>query len=568
MNPPSRRSFLIGALGAGSAAAATVPEPTPAPKRPAVRQAAIDAIIARERSFIIDTMSRGKVEGAAICFIHEGTPVWVEGFGVTDRPSGRPVAPDTIFSIQSTSKNLTAVAILIAVQEGILDLDEPILTYIPGFSVQSRFELLPQTKMTLRLLLSHRAGFTHEAPVGNNYDPGSADFESHIRSIGATWLRFPVGERYRYANLGYDLAGWILQVRSGVSFADWLEAKLFQPLGMADSTVAQNVYARRDNRALGHASGHETVPRNTPLIPSGGVWTSARDMAAYAQFHLNRGKAHGRALLREDLWDEMHGFALGGDYGLGVIRSELRYGDTPLRLLSHKGGGFGFGSVFAYCPEAGLAWVALFNRQASGTYSFGERVIDGALSRQYGERKPRETPEDRAPIDPTPAQLARFVGSWVARNSTVALTVQDRGLRFVEDGATTQIQFASPDEAIRVGPDGELRTYRYFAGHGGEPAHLECSEGEISLDYDDGPGDPAGPDDAAWTRLLGQYRINQWGTPSQTVSIHKKNGWLYIDALRLVVEIEPRLFFTCDGEAVDFRGGTPTWKNIRLERVA
>jgi len=491
----------------------------------------------------------------------------VEGFGVTDRPSGRPVQVDTIFSIQSTSKNLTAAAMLIAVQAGIVDLDEPITSYVPDFVVRSRFESAPQKRITLRLLLSHRAGFTHEAPVGNNYDPAFPNFENHVISIRETWLRYPVGERYRYSNLGYDLAGYILQVRSGMPFAEFLRTKLFEPLGMADSTVAPEIYESRQNRAVGHDVGHPAVPLRTPLIASGGVYTSARDMAAYALFHLNRGKSGGRVVLRADLWEQMHGFALGGDYGLGVIRTELRYGETPLRLLGHKGGGFGFGSVFCYCPESGLAWAALFNRPADAAYGFGRNLIDAALIRRHGARRPRLTLEDLAPIQPTPSQLERFVGNWISRNATVAMQIQNGVLQFGEDRALTSVQFGCPDEVLRVGADGEIRIYRYFAARGSEPAHLECSEGEISLDYDDGPHDSTGPGNAAWTRFVGRYHLRQWGVRVQTVSIERRNGWLYLDNIRLVIEPEPGLFFTCDGEAVDFRGGQATWKNLRLERV-
>jgi CubicO group peptidase (beta-lactamase class C family) len=564
----NRRSFLIGALGAASAVpAAFIPADAAAAEPLRHRSAEIDVLVARERAAIIEAMARAGIEGAAVCFIHNGAPVWVEGFGVTDRSSGNPVQVDTIFSIQSTSKNLTAAAILIAVQAGILDLDEPITTYVPDFVVQSRFESAPQSRMTLRLLLSHRAGFTHEASVGNNYDAAFPNFEAHVRSIRETWLRYPVGERYRYSNLGYDLAGHILQVRSSMSFAEFLRTRLFEPLGMADSTVAPEIYERRQNRAVGHDVGHPAVPLKTPLIPSGGVYTSARDMAAYALFHLNRGKFGGRVVLREDLWEQMHGFALGGDYGLGVIRTELRYGETPLRLLSHKGGGFGFGSVFYYCPQSDLGWAALFNRTADAAYGFGRNLIDAALIRRYGMRKPRLTPLDLAPIQQTPAQLERFVGTWIGRNATVAMQIRNGVLQYLEDRAATPIQFASPDEALRVGADGEIRVYRYFAAQGDEPAHLECSEGEISLDYDDGPHGSTGPDNAAWTRFVGRYQLRQWGIPVQTLSIQRRNGWLYLDDIRLVAEPEQGLFFTCDGEAIDFRGEQATWKNLRMERM-
>ncbi len=106
---------------------------------------------------------------------------------------------------------MTAAAIMLAVQRGLLDLDKPIAAYLPDFTVNSRFEAKPQAKMTLRHLLSHRAGFTHEAPIGNNDDLSFPSFEAHVRSISDTWLRFPVGDRFRYSNLGVDLAGFILQ---------------------------------------------------------------------------------------------------------------------------------------------------------------------------------------------------------------------------------------------------------------------------------------------------------------------------------------------------------------------
>ena len=73
------------------------------------------------------------------------------------------------------------------------------------------------------------AGFTHEAPVGNNYEPASPGFEAHVRSISETWLRFPVGDRYRYSNLGFDLAGYILEQKAGIGYAEWLRRKLFEP---------------------------------------------------------------------------------------------------------------------------------------------------------------------------------------------------------------------------------------------------------------------------------------------------------------------------------------------------
>jgi CubicO group peptidase (beta-lactamase class C family) len=555
----NRRSFI---LGMGLTAAAM--------RAPAqMEQGRVDAraLIDAERKRIADAMVRDDIPGVAVCLIHDGQLAWTEGFGVTARRSKRRIAPDTIFSIQSTSKNFTATAIMLAVQRGILDLDAPITAYLPDFTVQSRFEARPQAKMTLRLLLGNRAGFTHEAPVGNNYDPVFESFEAHVRSISQTWLRFPVGERYRYSNLGFDLAGYILQVRMGKPFAECLREMIFEPLGMKDSTVATEVYASRANRALGHEQGHAAVPLKTPLIPSGGVYTSARDIAAYCMFHLNRGRVNGKTLLQEALWNEMHAFPFGGDYSLGAIRKELRYGGTDVRMLSHAGGGFGFGCVFQYCPAAGLGWVALFNRPASAAYRFGEQLVDDALTRRFGADTPRLSVDDFPSIALPPAWLRKYSGRYIGRNATAELEVRDGNLVLRTGNTVSPIRFVSPDQLVVAGAQGGAVFYRYTAASALTPAHLECWIGENSLDYNDGALDAPGPDEPAWTSYLGTYRLERWRKPADEIAIRRRNGFLYLNDIRLIAEHEPGLFFTADGEAVDFRRDVPTWRNLRMQRA-
>jgi CubicO group peptidase (beta-lactamase class C family) len=558
-----RRSLIIGA---GSLAAASWLSAVRAGTSPTEVPIELQSLISLERDNIRAAMASDDVPGAAVCLIYQGKPAWVEGFGITDGKSGRRVGPGTIFSIQSTSKNFTATAIMLAVQSGLLDLDKPISDYLGNFTIQSRFEAAPQKKMTLRLLLSHRAGFTHEAPVGNNFDPAFPDFETHIRSIAATWLRYPVGERYRYSNLGVDLAGYILQWVSGKPFAACLKSLIFDPLRMVDSTVATEVYARRSDRAIGHEKGYTAVPLKTPLIPSGGVYTSARDMANYLAFHLSRGQFEGKKVLEESLWREMHSFSLGGDYGLGVIRTELRYGDTPIRMLDHKGGGFGFGCVCNYCPEAELGWIAMFNRPTAAAYQFGAGLLDSLLARRYGARRARLSVQDLSAIELQPSQLAQFAGSYIGRDFHGEIRLENGELGIRAGPTFTILRFTSPIDLFIAGPGGEAVTYRYFPAIQGEPAHLECAIGEDSLDYNDGPEDSAGPNSTAWEPIVGGYHIDQWGKPAQQFIVHRKNGYLYLNDRRLT-EFEPNLFFTADGEAVDFRSAEPTWRNIRLLRA-
>ena len=182
---------------------------------------------------------------------------------------------DTIFSVQSMSKLFTATAVMQAVAAGRLDLDEPITTYLPGFTVHSAFEEHPERKITLRMLLSHTAGFTHEAPVGNNNELDPGDFDAHVRSISDTWLRFPVGTGYAYSNLGIDLAGYILERVEGKPFAEVVRESLLEPLGMERSTFDRAAIRSSGNRAVGHVDPYPEPPLDVPMTAAGGLYASA-----------------------------------------------------------------------------------------------------------------------------------------------------------------------------------------------------------------------------------------------------------------------------------------------------
>ena len=198
--------------------------PVAEPERIAPGTAAA-TVIASYRARIPELMAEQGIPGLAVALVDKDLTLWVEGFGHVDRRGSAPVNADTIFSVQSMSKLFTATAVMQAVAAGRLDLDEPITTYLPGFTVHSAFEEHPERKITLRMLLSHTAGFTHEAPIGNNNELEPGDFDDHVRSISKTWLRFPVGTGYAYSNLGIDLAGYILERVEGKPFPD-VDARL------------------------------------------------------------------------------------------------------------------------------------------------------------------------------------------------------------------------------------------------------------------------------------------------------------------------------------------------------
>lgn len=323
----------------------------------------VAGLIEPYRQALPQRMQAEKIPGLAIAVVDDQRILWAEGFGYTDWNHQTPVTADTLFSIQSMSKSFTATAVMFAAQDGLVNLDEPITTYLPDFHVNSLFEEHPEQKMTLRMLLSHTAGLVHEAPIGGNSDLPNHTFEEHIASISDTWLKFPVGTRWAYSNLGIDLAGYIVQVRSGLPFTQYVQEKVLKPLGMTSSTLDIKAVRATSDRAIGHSLMPFRPPAEFLLIPSGGVWTTANDMVRYLQFHINEGAMDGERLLDQALAETMYEppnpAALHAEYALGI-------GTAPwqgTRRFEHGGGGFGFNSNMIWYPELKLGAVVLTNAE-------------------------------------------------------------------------------------------------------------------------------------------------------------------------------------------------------------
>ncbi|MHC4437015.1 MAG: serine hydrolase domain-containing protein, partial [Planctomycetota bacterium] len=324
-------------------------------------------------------MKRHKIPGLSIAVVDRDGILWSAGFGRTGKGK-QPVTPETLFSIQSMSKTFTATAVMFAVQDGLVDLDTPITEYLPEFTVKSRWEENPQQKMTLRHLLTHTAGFTHEAPIGNNLDTLYDSFEEHVLSIQDTWLRNRVGAKYNYSNLGIDLAAYILQVKSGMPFEEYMKKKVFDPLGMYTSSVDYDFVEQFPDRALGHAPFIAKVPVAIPMVAAGGVYTSAAELSSFVRFHLNRGTIDGRRILDSHLNDTMYTSSeVSKGYGLGIAigsKHETYY-------LNHNGGGFGFLTTMTWYPEYGIGCIVLTNSTThdSQNVKIANEVLDELITK-------------------------------------------------------------------------------------------------------------------------------------------------------------------------------------------
>jgi CubicO group peptidase (beta-lactamase class C family) len=481
-------------------------------------RAADDAttVIASYRARIPELMAEQGIPGLAVALVDGDQVLWTQGFGHVDGDGSAAVDADTLFSVQSMSKLFTATAVMRAVQDGRLALDEPIITYLPEFTVHSAFEDHPERKITLRMLLSHTAGFTHEAPIGNNDELDPGEFDEHVRSISDTWLRFPVGTGYAYSNLGIDVAGFILERTYGKPFAAVMRDLLLAPLGMTESSFDRDEIGAASNRALGHSRPIPSVPMFEPMMAAGGLYTSATDLARFLRFQLSDGTLDGQAVLDSALMTEMrtvpapHAGAPAG-YALGVTRHRWFAADNA-DLFNHGGGGFGWLSDLWWAPQLQIGIAVLTNSYDHHLQGDLALSILGDLVHEPG---------------------------GVYHDRLLALPAQ-------VGAAEPNGGFLPPDDLARRVTDLAMP--------------------------------PSGDQAVHWAGYAGEYKTAVWGAmnpwpPSERFYV--EGGIPYFDSnddgtvtRHHLTEVETGLFFAEDGEALDMRGQPPTWRNFELVRVS
>jgi CubicO group peptidase (beta-lactamase class C family) len=574
--------LVLASVKVAAAAAEQQAQPTP-PGQVSVAAEFIKELEANLPGWI----KKQDVPGVAVAVVDDKKILWQGVYGTTTRSKDKPVTPRTTFSIQSMSKSFTALGVLMAVQDELLDLERPITEYLPDFTVHSRFEENPERKMTLRHLLSHHAGFTHEAPAGGNFDSRPNTFAEHILSISDTWLRYPVGYRYSYSNLGIDLAGWILEKKTGVPFAKYIQEKVLAPLGMNDSTLDIEAILKAGDRAVGHIAPTIKVaggiPVEVPMIPAGGVYTNILDMARYLMFHINEGRSGETQLLRRDLAQAMHTVQFPErhekyGYGLGIGTGHF----GPEVFYQHSGGGYGFSSTMAMYPGLKLGFVVLTNTsQNAVTGPVSElipKIIEARLA-PPGPKYEKPTVETRKPVPPDDARVKRIAGIYtddvrvgVAKDGALGITMAKEfyPLTFyaeaAESGNTPRdavVGLFGKYSELRVKPplvDGRPGTIVILNRLSGTSQYRDFVKPESGADR-------PGPNKPEWKPYLGVYRTLTWGrTFGFMVNIGVADGYLTFNGTRCREHL-PGLFFTPDGEALDFRGTVATFRNIPLVRT-
>jgi len=513
------------------------------------------------------------IPGLAIAVVH-GPDCWTQGFGHTKRDGGIPVGAETIFSLQSISKFFTAFTVLAAVRDGLVDLDQPVSRYLPECTVWSRHQDRPQDTMTIRHLLCHAAGFTHEAPVGNSFAVGGESFDQHVASISQTWLRFRVGARHEYSNLGLDLAAAIVARVRNAEFADAVRASVLGPLDMTRSTYHLAQIEATSDRAVGHHPQVPQPPVKMPMLGAGGMYSCARDLARFLRAELS-GQVLPAMLVTEMRAVQLpvRGQVSGYGLGLGV------WAGDGWTVYGGSGGGFGFLADLFWEPASGSGVGVLTNSCHPLVSAFALEI----LARLAG-RDPRDRfaglPVSRGPA--SAKEYGTFCGQYVGRGTVLDLTARDGLVGMAAEGESfTPLAVLDDDDLLADMPASPLPLrLRPVAGAGGQPAYLLSLLDGSALGYNS-PLPPPTPRDAAQAERhadahAGDYQVHDLGPASIPAALQLRDQRLWLSApdltgvpcLRLDPDLETDgLYFTPTGETLDLRTEPPIYAAVPLHRA-
>jgi CubicO group peptidase (beta-lactamase class C family) len=375
----------MGTSHAGADDAAPVPP----------RIATADALAGFD-DFVDDALKRWQAPGVAIAIVRDGEIVLVKGYGVRRPGLPEPVTADTIFPIFSATKPFVAFGAGLLVDDGRLDFDAPVRTYLPTFAMH---DPVATTQVSMRDLLSHRTGLANHWFVWyHEFQMTRAQLLARLPHLTSS---APLRTAWQYSNNGYAIAGHVIEKIAGVPWERYTETRIFQPLGMTRTGFSFDAAKRDPDHANGVVLRHgkyisTPMPRVEPhATPAGGIYSTARDLASWLRLHLANGEFDGRAITRAETLQAQHATTIPTHwtfyaperirigYALGWFTEVYR--GTP--LVTHGGNDWGISTQLAFLPREGLGVVILANQNASRLpYALMRNVFDrflGAAPRDW-----------------------------------------------------------------------------------------------------------------------------------------------------------------------------------------
>ena len=311
--------------------------------------------------FVREKMKSKHIPGLSLAVVRDGKIVVAKGYGMSNLELSTPATENTAFALYSITKTFTGVATMMLVEEGKISLEDPISKYLAD---------LPDNwkPVTIRQLLNHTSGIKDFAPILFESGDVLRDYKQAevLKLVAADPLDFPSGERWNYTNTGFYLLGMVIEKVSGKTYEQFLQERIFVPLGMGD-TRFENFSEIIPNRANGYTwqkTGFRNAVRISPTLSfsTAGLVSTVLDLAKW-DAALSSEKLLKKSTLNQ-MWTnaKLNNGQIVSEYGLG-------FGLTPFRghkRTGHLGGSSGFATAISRFVDDKLTVIVLSNADQEG----------------------------------------------------------------------------------------------------------------------------------------------------------------------------------------------------------
>jgi CubicO group peptidase (beta-lactamase class C family) len=413
-------------------------------------------------SWLVDReMAQNEITGLSIALVDDQKVIWQQGFGYADLENKILATPETVYRAGSIAKVFTAAAAMQLAEQGKLDIDQPLATALPEFSIKSRFP--NADPVTPRNIMCHHSGLPSNFLQGL-YVREPDRFETVVANIRDEYQAFPPNYVFSYSNLGMALLGAAIQKVSGEPFDAYMDRRFFQPLGMTQSSFVPRPIAKAYDR------NKEIEVFSLRDMPAANLLSNVVDLSQFLKMQFGDGKAGQHQILSAASTHEMvriqnknFPMTFGQYVGLGWMMSGI---DVPGggSVASHGGSLPDSHSMMAILPEHKLGVVVLSNSSSShvAVSKIATEALRLMLEAKTGIRQDATPPVRAAERPPTADELREFDGNFdtmvgLARISTKngQIDVEAAGHQFRlvphEDGLLTIKYRLFGMMAVRVG---------------------------------------------------------------------------------------------------------------------
>jgi CubicO group peptidase (beta-lactamase class C family) len=397
---------------------------------------------------LLERMRSYRVPGVSIAVIDGGELVWSQAYGVTDATTHTPVTRDTRFQAASISKSIAAVAVLRLVERGKLALDDDVNAKLASWKVPDN-EFTRQHRVTLRLLLSHGAGFNPHYATQFPLDDVPTLLQvltaSHPRVTEPTTVEYVPGTRFNYSSAGYGVIQQLLVDVTGEPYGDLVAREVFAPLGMTHSFAEQPPTV---SHALACATAHDQhgIPYSgrwhaLPELTAGGVWSTPEDLARFV-LAIQAARTGRSAALSADAANQM----LTLQNAVWALGFHVQ-GDGVARNFSHTGHSNGFRAVFIGFFDTGQGAVVMTNGDSDSGQLVWEIVRSIATAYHWTDYQMKQ----RTLVPSDPRSYDAYLGDYETDSAT--FTVSRDG-----DHLFVHADPLGPDK-VELYPEGEDRFF-------------------------------------------------------------------------------------------------------------